>query len=65
MEIGSYLMLPPWCSKTPKTVLDLVHLKKDDTNSTIYQQLSMKKQTRMSRRPWICLVEVSVRCTDF
>ena len=29
LETPSYFVLPPWCMKPPKIVLDLVHLKKD------------------------------------
>ena len=33
LETPSYFVLPPWCIKPPKIVLDLVHLKKDRINS--------------------------------
>ena len=32
LETPSYFILPPWCVKPPKIVLDLVHLKKDRTD---------------------------------
>ena len=35
-------MLPPWCIKPLKIVLDLVHLKKDCTDAPVYQQLFME-----------------------
>ena len=38
LETSSYFILPPWCIKPPKIVLDLVHLKQDRTDSSIYQQ---------------------------
>ena len=41
LETPSYFILPPWCIKPPKIVLDLVHLKKDRTDASIYQQLFM------------------------
>ena len=37
-ETPSYFILPPWYIKPPKIVLDLVHLKKDRTDASIYQQ---------------------------
>ena len=39
LETPSYFILPPWCVKPPRIVLDLVHLKKDRTDASIYQQL--------------------------
>ena len=30
-----YFIVPPWCIKPPKIVLDLVHLKKDRTDASI------------------------------
>ena len=42
LETPSYFILPPWCVKPPKIVLDLVHLKKDRTDSSIYQQLFLE-----------------------
>ena len=39
LETPSYFVLPPWCIKPLKIVLDLVHLKKDRTHASIYQQL--------------------------
>ena len=33
LETPSYFILPPWCVKPPKIVLDLVHLKKDQYTS--------------------------------
>ena len=41
-----YFIIPPWCIKPPKIVLDLVHLKKDRTDASIYQQLFMEIQDR-------------------
>ena len=38
----TYFVLPPWCIKPPKIVLDLVHLKKDCTDASVYQQLFME-----------------------
>ena len=37
LETPSYFVLPPWCIKPPKIVLDLVHLKKDCTDASVYQ----------------------------
>ena len=42
LETPSYFVLPPWCIKPPKIVLDLVHLKKDCTDASVYQQLFME-----------------------
>ena len=36
LETSSYFILPPWCIKPPKILLDLVHLKKDRTDASIY-----------------------------
>ena len=41
-----YFIVPPWCIKLPKIVLDLVHLKKDLTDASIYQQLFMEIRDR-------------------
>ena len=46
LETPSYFILPPWCIKPPKIVLDLVHLKKDRTDASIYQQLFMEIRDR-------------------
>ena len=39
-------MLPPWCIRPQKIVLDLGHLKKDRTDASIYHQLFMEIQDR-------------------
>ena len=44
LETPSYFVLPPWCIKPPKIVLDLAHLKKDDTDASVYQQLFIEIQ---------------------
>ena len=44
LETPSYFVLPPWCLKPPKIVLELVHLKKDCTDAHVYQRLFMKKR---------------------
>ena len=31
LETTSYFMLPPWCIRPPKIILDLMHVKKDRT----------------------------------
>ena len=36
LETPSYFILPAWGIKPPKIVLDLVHLKKDRTDASIY-----------------------------
>ena len=46
LETPSNFILPPWCIKPPKIVLDLVHLKKDRTDASIYQQLFMEIRDR-------------------
>ena len=46
MDTPSYFVLPPWYIKPPKTVLDLVHLKKDHTDASVYQQLFMEIRDR-------------------
>ena len=35
LETPSYFILQPWCVKPPKIELDLVHLKKDQTDASI------------------------------
>ena len=40
-ETSSYFVLPPWCIKPPQIVLDLMHLKKDRTDASVYKQLFM------------------------
>ena len=42
LETPSYFISPPWFVKPRKIVLDLVHLKKDRTDASIYQQLFME-----------------------
>ena len=42
LETPFYFIVPPWCIKPPKIVLDLVHLKNDQTDASIYQQLFME-----------------------
>ena len=42
LETPSHFILPSWCIKPPKIVLDLVHLKKDRTDASIHQQLFME-----------------------
>ena len=59
LETPSYLVLPSLCMKRPKTVLDLMHLKKDDTDASLYQQFFI--EIRGERRDYIpvcvmCLV---------
>ena len=39
-------MLPHWCIKPPKIVLGLVYLKKDNTDTSVYQQLFMEIRDR-------------------
>ena len=46
LETPSYFISPPWCIKPRKIVLDLVHLKKDRTDASIYQQLFMEIRDR-------------------
>ena len=46
LETPSYFTLPPWCIKPPKIMLDLVHLKKDRTDASIYQQLFLEIRDR-------------------
>ena len=46
LETLSYFVLPPWCIEPPKIVLDLVHLNKDRTDASVYQQLFMEIQDR-------------------
>ena len=46
LETPSYFVIPPWCIKQPKIVLDLVHLKKDRTYASVYQQLFMEIRDR-------------------
>ena len=46
LETPSYFIVPPWCIKRPKIVLDLVYLKKDQTDASIYQQLFMEIRDR-------------------
>ena len=46
LETPSYFISPPWCIKPPKIVLELVHLKKDRTDASTYQQLFMEIRDR-------------------
>ena len=46
LEAPSYFIVLPWCIKPPKIVLDLVLLKKDRTDASIYQQLFMDIRDR-------------------
>ena len=46
LETPSYFISPPWCIKPPKIVLELVHLKKEQTDASIYQQLFMEIRDR-------------------
>ena len=46
MEIFSYFVLPPWCIRPPKIVLDLVHLNKDHRDASVFQQLFMEIQNK-------------------
>ena len=46
LETPSYFVLPPWCIKPPNIVLDLVHLKKDCTDASVYQQIFMEIRDR-------------------
>ena len=46
LETSSHLIVPPWCIKPPKIVLDLVHLKKDRTDTSIYQQRFLEIRDR-------------------
>ena len=46
LETPSYFISPPWCIKPPKIVLDLVHLKKDQTYASLYHQLFMEIRDR-------------------
>ena len=41
LETLSYFVLPPWCIKPLKIVLDQVQLKEDHTDASVYQQLFM------------------------
>ena len=42
LETPSYFILPPWCVKPPKIVLDLVYLKNHRTDVSIYQPLFLE-----------------------
>ena len=47
LETPSYFMIPPpWCVKPPKIVQNLVYLKKDRTDVSIYKQLFMEIRDR-------------------
>ena len=46
LETPSHFILPPWCIKPPKIVLDLVHLKKDRTDASLYQQHFLEIQDK-------------------
>ena len=43
LETPSFFVLQPWCISPPKILLDLVHLKKDRTDASVYQQLFMDR----------------------
>ena len=46
LETLSYFVIPPWCIRPPKIVLDMVHLKKDRTDTSVYQQRFMEIRDR-------------------
>ena len=46
LETPSYFISPSWCINPPKIVLELVHLKNDRTDASIYQQLFMEIRDR-------------------
>ena len=46
LETPSYFILPPWCIKPPKIVLNLVHLKKDRPDASVYKQHFLEIQDR-------------------
>ena len=46
LETPSYFIFPPWCIKPPRIMLNLVHLKKDRTDASIYQQFFMEIRDR-------------------
>ena len=46
LETPSYVALPPWCIRQQPIVLDLVHLKKDRTDASVYLQLFMEIRDR-------------------
>ena len=46
LETPLYFVLPLWCVKSPKILLDLVYLKKDSTDASVYQQLFMEIRDR-------------------
>ena len=47
LETPSYFILPPWCIKPLKIVLDLVHLKKNRTDASIYQRRFLEIRDRL------------------
>ena len=49
LETRSYFVVQPWCIKPLKIVLDLVHLKKDCTYASVYDQLFME----IRNIPWL------------
>ena len=46
LETPSYFILPLWCIKPLKIVLDLVHLKKDRSDASMYQQRFLEIRDR-------------------
>ena len=50
-ERPSYFVLPPWCIGPPAIVLGLVHLMKDRTDASVYEQTFM--EIRDSHRDYI------------
>ena len=64
LETPSYFIVPPSFIKPPKIVLDLVHLIKDRTDASIYQQLFMEMLWLVLQFfhqtpsfPWDCLTQ--------
>ena len=51
LKTHSYFVLPHWYIRPPKILLDLMHLKKDCTDASIYQQLF--KEIRERYRDYI------------
>ena len=46
LETTSYFVLPPWYIRPPTIGLDLMHLKKDCTDASIYQKPFMEIRDR-------------------
>ena len=61
----SYFVLPQWCIEPPKIVLDLVHLKKDRTDASVYKELFTEIRDRYCDYIPVCTARWNGSYTPF